>query len=208
MAELAQFRPYVTLHAPGVPLPAVDHEVREAAILFCISTRLWKEVQTAPVVAGQADYGITPPDGAVLQVLDEVYHNRIRLLPRSVDQLRDEYEDWLIASGTPLFYTQLEPDTLRLVPIPAMSLAAGLTYRASYKPERTTTTVPDWLYEQYADAIGFGAIAALRANPNLPCYEAGAAQWYGERFQAGIQKTQTRIAKGFVRAPIRSRVYF
>lgn len=204
MTSLTEFRSYVALHAAGVPNPVIDREILESAIRFCTATRGWKQSVAIDVVAGTAEYDLAAAlTAGVPHVIDEAYHNHQKILARSPDQMREEYQEWATATGTPLYYTTLTPGTVRLAPIPAASLADGLTARITVKPSRSATELPDWLFEEYVDVIASGAIAVLKGNQGLPCFDAQAAMIHAELAGAGTRKAMTRIAKGLTRAPQR-----
>jgi hypothetical protein len=205
---LELIRPFTAVAAANVPVPILDHEIREAAIHFCERTRAWKDVVTLDVVAAQAEYTLTVPTDGTVVIVEEVYFNQARLEAKPMDTLKEQYQDWLTASGTPLFYTQQQPGVLTLVPIPASALEDGLLVRLTYKPSRTATTIPDWLYEQWADVLGWGALSRLLMNPGLPCHNPNLAAVYQTQYDAGLLRAIRQTGKNFTRAPNRVRAYF
>ena len=205
---LSALRPFTALAAAGVPVPIIDHEVREAAIQFCDRARVWREIQTLDVVADQADYApVLPVDGAV-SVVEDVYHNRVRLEMKPIDTLKEQYQDWQSQSGTPLYYTQMQPGVIKLVPYPTAALTDALSVRLVFQPARAAETLPDWLYEQYADVLGWGALVRLLLNPGLPCHSPALAAAYQTQFEQGLFRASRQSGKSFTRAPNRVRGYF
>lgn len=205
---LSMLRPFTALAAAGVPVPIIDHEVREAAIQFCDRARVWREIQTLDVVADQADYTPVLPVDGVVSIVEDVYHNGVRLEPKPIDTLKEQYQDWQSQSGTPLYYTQMQPGVIKLVPYPTTELTDGLSVRLVFKPARTAETLPDWLYEQYADVLGWGALVRLLLNPGLPCHNPGLAAAYQTQFEQGLYRASRQSGKSFTRAPNRVRGYF
>jgi len=204
MAKLEAFLPYVALHCMGVPEPSMLHEIRSAAVLFCEQSRAWKRIDSVSVRAGRGEYEIPLEDEAIVVTIEEAIFNNQPLRPEALDALKSEWRDWISQTGTPLLFTQLDPDTLRLVPIPEADQPKGLTLRICYKPDRTAKNVPDWLFQRYAEVIAAGAIARLTAINSLPCFSPGLSAVFGQSFQEGINKALHEADKSFTRAPRRT----
>jgi hypothetical protein len=199
MSTLEDFLPYVRPHVSGLTAPMLTHEIRAAAIRFCERSRAWKGVETMDVVADQARYVAPVPEDARLAVLEEVYFNGQLLQPRALDEMKVRYSNWMAASGTPLFYTQYEPEALTLAPIPNLAIEDGLVMRAHYKPTREAKTLPDFLFDHYAPVIAAGALAELMMMPDLPCYNPQQAMAHQARFDLGADKANTQADRSFTR---------
>jgi hypothetical protein len=204
---LSAFLPFVLPHALGCPDFAAKQEILRAAIKFCEQTRAWKAVMDpVDIVAETATYAIPTPTGAQCVIVEEVYYDGIEITPKTPDQLKEHYPNWLTKTGTPQFYTQLDPDNLTLSPIPEDALADGLVVRGTFAPARTATVVPDLLFNQYVDAIADGAIAELCATPGKPWTNPETAAYRAGLFQRAIDSTKAQVAKAFTRAPNRVRL--
>lgn len=204
---LASFLPLVLPHAPGAPDIAAKQEILKAAIKFCDATRVWKAILSPiDIVAETATYAIPAPAGSQCVVVEEVYYDGTQITPKTPDQLKEQYANWMTKAGVPQFYFQLDPDNITLSPIPENALADGLVIRGALKPILSATTLPDMLFNQYADPIASGAIAALCAAPGKPWTNPEVAAFRAQLFQEAIDKTKTKVSKAFVRAPNRVRL--
>lgn len=203
MTALDAFLPYIRVHVSGLPAPVILQEVRSAAIRFCAISRAWKGFQVMDISAGVAAYAIPVPTGAVLGVLEEVYVNGESILPQPLDELRARWRHWTAVEGSPLFYTQLDPDTVTLVPKPVDDSADGLEMRAHYKPAHDAAELPDFLLDQHAQAIASGALSTLMSMPDLPCYNPNQAMAHQAVFEAAAYKANTQADRSFTRAPRR-----
>lgn len=203
MASLNDFLPYVALHCTGAPEPSMLHEIRSAAMMFCERTRAWKSLQTVNVRAGRGEIEIPLEDEATIVTIEEALFNGDKLQPMALDALKSEWRDWITQSGTPTFFTQLDPDNLRLVPKPVEDFPKGLTLRIAYKPDRTANTVPDWLFQQYAEVIAAGAIGRLAGTRAFECFDPGVSQYYLQLFTSGCDRALHEADKSFTRAPRR-----
>lgn len=204
MARLEAFLPYVALHCMGVPEPSMVHEIRSALVLFCERTRVWKALHTLTVKANRADYEIPAEDSAVVVTIEEARFIGHRLPPEALDVLQQRWDDWMTQTGTPLCFTQMDPDSLKLVPMPVADVPKGLSLRVCYKPDRTAKDVPDWLFQQYAEVIAAGAIARLTAINSLPCFNPGVSAAFGLTFYEGMNKALHKADKSFTRTPRRT----
>lgn len=208
MAALSDFLPYVSLHCTGAPEPSMLHEIRSAAMLFCERTRAWKALQTVSVRAGRGEIEIPLEDDAVVVVIEEAIFDGNKLAPMALDELKNEWRDWITQTGTPIHFTQLDPDHLRLVPKPNADFPKGLTLRIAYKPDRNACRVPDWLYQQYAEVIAAGAIGRLAGTRAFPCFDPAVSTYYLQLFTAGCDRAMHEADKSFTRTPRRVRARF
>jgi hypothetical protein len=205
---LDAFLPYVEPHVPGAPVPGMLFEIRNAAIAFCARSRAWKSMDTDSVAAGVAEYPIPAPPKANVVVVEAVFCDGQPLQPETLDGLRARWTNWITATGTPLCYTQLEPDVLILVPRPVAARVQGLTIRACYQPTRDADTLPDFLLNQYAEVIGRGAAARVLQTPGEPYTNPQKSMFYYQQFEEGVNRAATKAARGFTRAPLRTRPRF
>jgi len=208
MATLEAFLPYVEPHLLGAPLPGLLHEIRQSAITFCERTRVWKEAHAVPLRAGVSAYEVPEPDteSGQVAILEEVRTADLLLQPQTPDDLKRRYQDWQTATGTPLYYTQLDPNHITLVPAP---VAKGtLSVRVCCKPDRSATAVPDFLFQHYAETIAHGAVARALETRGNPYGAPKLAVYHREHFERGIHQALMQAARGFTRAPLRTRAYF
>lgn len=203
MAALEDFLPYVRVHVSGLPAPVMVHELRTATIQFCERSRAWKGMDALDVVAGESRYVVPVPDEAQLAVLEEVYLGSQYLTPKPLDELRARWINWLDATGNPLYYTQLEPDAITLVPKPVVSQVDGLRFRAHFKPLPNAKQVPDFLLNHYGPIIASGALAKLMMMPDLPCHNPKLAEHHQAQFDLGAARANTQADRSFTRAPRR-----
>jgi hypothetical protein len=196
--SLSSFLPYVLPHVPGCPKMAAKEEVLRACIEFCEKSLVWKNTPAAiNVVSGTATYAISVPSGGQVVKLEALYHNGERLDPMTTRDLEGLYTDWTTETGTPLYYTQSVPTSVILVPEPDTSITSGLRFQGVYKPTRTATTVEDFLYNDYAEEIGAGAVARLLATHGKAWTNPEIAPWFIGRFNEGIRKASTKAGKNF-----------
>jgi hypothetical protein len=207
---LSAFLPYVLPHAPGIPKIAARQEVLRAAIRFCNETRVWRAVMPAvTIVGGTASYAIPVPTGGQVVTIESAKFNGDRIDPVSLDALEAGYPDWQTETSAEVQrYVQLDPDNLILHPVPLSSLTGGLVITASFKPTRTATTLPDLLFNEYADAIAAGALGLILAAQGKPWSNPQLAGYYSNQFGMAIGSASIQAAKSFTRTPLRTSPYY
>lgn len=202
---IRNFLPYVLPHVPGAPDVACVQEIRKAAIEFCEQSKVWQSIMPAiGVTALTAEYAVPVPTDANSVMVMELYFRGSRLPPKYPDQLKDTMHNWFDQTGEPRWFTQLDQDNVRLIPIPAATESAVLRMRTAFKPTHEATTLPDILWTQYRNEIAQGAMGRLMLTPDKPWtnVELGAALL--QQFDSAVSKAKVDAAKGFSRAPLRA----
>lgn len=199
------FLPKVRTNATGVSDPVALDAIRDALDEFCRSTRLWRYEDEFTIAAAQGE-ALAPPYGAQVLDIERVNFNGRKLDPASTQWLDEHMESWrdLTATECARYFTQTEPNTIRLVPLAAGTVKVWMTLTIGQDAEQ----VPDFIADQYREAIAHGALARLMmlpgkaySNPNLAAVKAA-------RFAEILDGLKTATIKGQQRAPVRTRPSF
>lgn len=194
---------------PGCSQKVAKNAIRNAAIEFCERTLAWKvDLDPLNAVANQAAYPFEPPANTRVVRLLNVWYNGKRLTPKTPADLDDLYANWPSAIGTPLYYTQLSPDEVILVPMPNAALANGIAQKVALKPTRASTGLEEYLYEKYLEEIAAGAKARLMLMQKKPWSNTAMGAANQALFEDAIASARYRAAKGYGAAPIRVRARF
>ena len=163
MVTLDAFTPRVHLWVPGCPAPLVAAAIIDCAIQFCEDSHVLQVVpDPQPLKKGQADYDID--SGSAQLTLSRVL--RVWLGP---DEPR--------ATGHPQWWEVVDPQTLRIWPVPTSDdTSQPLMMRLALKPERTATQLPDEFARDWMDGIVGGAVMRLATMPDQPYSNDGNAQ--------------------------------
>lgn len=207
MTDLEEFLPKVLPLCPGCPEPVAFEHIRNAAIAFCEETKLWR-YEDAFELSGEPEF-VCVPAGAVIHDIERVDFNGRRLEPASVLWLDEKYPDWrsdnLWAADEPSYFTQLEPDTIRLVPLPTTGTAKVYL---RLKPSEDAEQLPDFIASQHRNLIGWGAVAGILMLPNQSFTDPNRATYYQAKFDQGLGRSSKRQLSGQQRAPIRMKGNF
>lgn len=204
------FGPYVLPFVSSCPDDTVLHNVRLAAIEFFRRTHVW-EADLTPITADGVSslFALTLPTDAVI---DKV--QRVRLKPagqeaRKIAVFEAKEGQEQVDSGfctDDFAFTDASRKSITVWPLQLS--ATQILARAALKPSQTATTLPDDLFEQYAEVISHGALSKLLAVPEKPWTNASAAGLYGGQFEKVIA-TSARIAeRGFSQSARRSTTKF
>jgi len=194
--NLDAFKPLVLAEVIGCPDPLLNQAILMAAAQLCRESMAWTEFQDPiRLVDGVSDYGIDVPTGANLLTVRDVWVGNRRLEAR-VSQLIVPGEQ----SSVPMYYNMARDRSLLSVfPMPMASNGATLSVRACYFPLPTATTLPDFLGQDYMDAIASGAKARLMMMPNVPWSNPNLGDYYRNNFDASL--IEARIEEMHDRAP-------
>lgn len=206
MSALDTFLPEVRPWAPGVPDVVAYKAIRNAAVEFCQRTRLWKWESTVAVLAtDDATRAITIPTGSEIIDFEAVLWDGLKLTPKSTEELDGILPGWrtgLIGPGVPQHITQVNEDTLRLVPAPMQDGSLYLCLRL--QPAQNATTLPDFM-DKHREALGWGALARLLMTPGQSYTNPELAMAYGARFEARLNTKSQAGSRGQQNARIRTK---
>jgi len=209
MSTLDSFLPEVRPWAPGVPDATAYRAIRNAAIEFCERTLMWKYENTIAVLATDSSTrSMTSPAGSVPHDIEVATFEAIELDPiaaRDMDAKLPGWRDTSASTGTPKYLTQIDHDTLTIVPAP---IGDGSLYvRMRLKPSQTATTLPDFL-TKYAECIGWGALGRILTVPGQSYTNPDLGAFYATRFREKIDNLSGMATKGQQNARKRTKARF
>ena len=197
------FLPYVTQYVPDASEFMAIDAIKQAAIEFCEKTFVWQyTVPAMDVVAGQNTYVIgTPADTKSVGPIS-VYYDQNLLILKSPDELADIYRmgDWQQVSGGPQYVTRMTKPELILVPNPSTSNSGYLHIKTALAPTRGSSEIDSEIFEQYAEAIAWGARGRLLGQPRQDYSDKTGAIEALKMFKYEINRCRMQVNKGLTRA--------
>lgn len=202
--EWEQYLSEVMPDVYGCPVRTAEDAIRSAAIEFCDQSRVWREILATDLtlVAGTEDYTLTPPTDALImgvhkiQLYDPVNNGApdSRPLPMLAHNHFDFFSKRTDQQDKPRHWLGNTPDTVRFYPIPD---DGGYTAKvwATLKPTRDSTQGPDFLYNDWEEAIGHGAKAKLLAMSGRDWANPQAVPFHRKQFIDGWVEARIRDAK-------------
>jgi hypothetical protein len=208
MTDLDAFLTKVLPYAPGCPEPTAFEHIRAAARDFCETTRLWRFDDTFDL--GDDPNVMCTPQDAVIHEIERCDFNGEKLDPASLDWLDDRYPDWRsdtrLWTGQPQWFTQVCPDTVRVVPTPLEQGSVKVWLRL--KPSEDCEQLPDFLFREYATTISWGALASILMLPNQTFSNPNMAVFFQGKFDNALGRKSKLQATGQQRAPVRTKATF
>ncbi|AEZ50870.1 hypothetical protein DC1_00052 [Burkholderia phage DC1] len=208
MTDLDDFLTKVLPFAPGCPEPTAFEHIRAAARDFCETTRLWRFDDTFEL--GDDPNVMCTPQDAVIHEIERCDFNGKKLDPASLDWLDDRYPDWRsetqLWTGQPQFFTQVCPDTVRVVPAPLEQGSVKVWLRL--KPSEDCEQLPDFLFREHGTLISWGALGSILMLPNQTFSNPNQAVFFQGKFDNALGRKSKLQAAGQQRAPVRTKATF
>jgi hypothetical protein len=199
---ISDFLPTVRRELTGCSDPLMEDAILRSCIEFCEKTHVWVEtLDTLPSIENLDEYDIEPPDQSRVININSMYHNDQEIFPMTESELNRDNPTWREDTGTQAdYYVQLSPVLFR--PVPLITETADDVFkniRAAVKPDRAATVVGDILFDDYEEAIGYGALAILFGIKNRPWTDLVARDDNRVLFRREIGRAKLRAQKGYTK---------
>jgi hypothetical protein len=200
----SSFFPEVLIYAEGCPQPLLEMKARQTAIEFFQRTRAWVE-WLDPVLsfAGAVEYDFDIPAGSDVARIEKatVEGKEIPII-----SYRDAPHDWtrqdLVVQG--VVTRDLKTFTLGN----AVPSGQQIQIQVSLTPSRTSTGIPNDLFDKYRDDIVHGICSKVLALPSMSFFKPDVASIEHAFFEAAIASNSVDSWRGMTANTPRSRVKF
>ena len=204
MASLSDVYPYVMPSVQGCPIGMVDTAIRNSLMEFCEKTRIWKYMcPTISLVDQQSLYPITSTDdNSIISMPTYVGVDGFNIAPTNEEDLYALDPLWRKAeSRRPIFYYMDYNDNINLIPIPNLdpNIPSVMQVEVSLKPSVTSTTFPDWIFNNWVEVIADGALMRLHTMPGKVWANPQIVSLYRGKYRDGITRAKSRAMKSFAR---------
>lgn len=196
MREPDAFYRWIMASAPSCPEPVADVHILSAARAFCMATRCWREQDTITVTGDEDEILCVPPYATLFEIERASFNGR----PLE----RTAFADARVSDiGEPSQITQLQQNSIALGP--RGGCGGTLAISMFLMPAQNAQVLPDFLYEQYGETIGQGALGSLLAVPDQPFSNPSLAMYHATLFQQAKDRNFNVSVRGQQRAPMRTR---
>lgn len=208
MTAYEDFFPWVLNEVPGCPEITAIQAIRDTMIDFCEKT-LIHQVDHDPIstIATVPDYDLDAPvRGTRVVKVMRAWHKNTELLPAAPDQVRDPhvYNQGIggteTSYSTPTHFVQKDSSSISLLPIPDQSVTNVITMRVALAPLRNSTSCEDFLFEQWAETIGAGAVARLQMSAGKAYSNAQTAAVNQAKYLVGVNAARMKANRGYARS--------
>ena len=153
------------------------------------------DTDVSSIYISKAVYALTSSNGDIVEATHVKLDGKV-LDPKGEAWLDENIENWRIAMGSPEFFTVDREKKLRLIPVPNELIYHGLEVWVSLKPIRAATTFPDFIFDDWFEAISDGAVAELLSQTSKPWRDFEAAGFYWGRYASRREDARTRARLG------------
>lgn len=196
MKTWEQFYDYYLRDLPGCSSFAAENELRKAAQDFCQRSLIWRVTMDTMTLTTADTYDFDITSQQEVAKLLSARLNGQKIDPLTMEQLDDE-ERGICA---------ISPREFQLSPSP--SAGDELILKVALYPSATATGVEDFIYAAHAESIAYGAKARLRMIQGKQYSNPDQAATDEARFERAISKAHMSAAKGYSRAPMRTKASF
>ena len=160
-------------------------------------------------------YTITLPSNTAFVKGTKAWLNDNPIDPISPDDLDNEFNNtdfgwvganWRTDVNLPTRFYFPDDTTVGLVMPPSQQ--GVLRIKAALKPSRTSTTFPDWIFNQFVTVIAEGAKAKLMLTPKKPYSDPQMGGVHLNGFNGSIVEARIRMTRGATRAPLRNHTVY
>ena len=196
-------------HVPGASIEIATHAIKRATIEFCTDSLVMRATSDPLTIeAGQGVVDLDSPVSATVCVKAlsaKLAGDADPLDPKTPEWLDEWNPDWRTELGTPRYFTQDNPEQLVVALAPESELRDALVVQMAIAPKLNAPGVEGWILQRFAEAIASGALGRLMAIPKKPWSNAQLASVHLAAFNASIGAAAAMAAKGFGRAPLRTK---
>lgn len=198
MAELADFLPDVEPFCEMVPAPIAERAILHACREFCDKSGYWHEDQLFATVtdeSGTGEYTLTFAAGTELSSLrNPIHHGNQEVFLKSPEWLSTNFaDDWRTKTNEKAtYFTMTSKVIVRLVGYPTVAVTNDLRVTKILRPSLTAPTVDNTLAGDWSEAIGWGAIARIKATPNKPYTDLRVVDAYIAAFNDACDRAQSK----------------
>jgi hypothetical protein len=207
MKTYEQFLDGVMPYVPGCPVPMAINAIRESVIELCEKTLLLqRDHDPVDVIANTVDYDFDTQSGYRVFKIMRAWYKDVELIPTAPDDITDPalYNQNIpgitLSKDAPRIITQKDDVTFSVLPVPKDTLRSAITMRVALKPTRTSTSIEDFIFEDYAETIYAGARFRLMIVPAKPYTNPDLALANQNIYVGGLNNARQRANRGFVRS--------
>jgi hypothetical protein len=205
MANISAWLDGVSIRVPGASKIEIDSAVRTITREFCSKTLLYvKQLTAINIVAGTASYTLTAPTDCSIITVERVEVNGLFVSPTSMDLLDRSPDSWRqVESSQPIEYMVDAEKVLMFKEIPDTSYAGGLIVWVAVKPSPTTSTLPDFLFDDWYETILNGAVAYLLRMPNKSWTSIEGSEYFYDFYDGYLSEAKNKKYTGKAKVSIR-----
>lgn len=179
--SVSEFEPFLTLFAPDAPPDVLQHVIREAAIRFMRRTRVAEDYYTIETQCGVRDYWMDLPDCRELIAINGIEPNEGAWPFFPGAGWQPNAWDWVKDGRHPVIQFGFTPQEDKCY-----------TVSYSWSIGRDECDIPDFIFEEWEEAVKHGALSELLMMPNQEWTRPKMAQYHAEMYRREVVSAKSR----------------
>jgi hypothetical protein len=192
----------------GASEPIALQAVRDICIDFCEQTLIWEEtLDPITAIPNILTYDLDAPPGVQCMLIDSAWFEKDRMevlyddsAKARPEMFNTQFQNADTNPGRPTALLQNADNTFTINRLPAERERGAFTVRGVFKPTRASSGVADIVFQDYAPAIGKGAVAYLMKMPFESFTNPALAQAFDVEYANAVHKAKIRANKNLGRA--------
>jgi hypothetical protein len=205
MTNISVWLSDVSLRVPGANKLEVEKAIITTIREFCTKSLLWKKkLDAIDIVATVSEYIIAAPVDSAIVDIDRVEVSDLFVNPTSMDLLDRTPEPWRDQqSNQPSEFMVDAEKVLTFREVPIDNLTGGIIVWATLKPTPTAATIPDFIYNDWYEAILNGAVTFLLRIPNKSWSNIDGAEYFNGIYRSLLGDAKAKKVTGKARVSLR-----
>lgn len=188
---VSELEPFIVMHAPDAPSDILQHVIREATVRFMRRTRVAVDEAVLHTQCGVQDYRIEMPDCRELIAVEAVEPDIGSAYSAPFPGQGMHGWDWMKDGRHPVIYLGASPKD-----------GDCLQVQYSWTIGRDDCDIPDFIYEEWEEAIKHGALSELLLMPNQEWTRPNIAERHAEQFMWLVADAKARKWHNYTQGPL------
>lgn len=199
MASLSTLVPDVRVEIPDIPSFVAERQILRAARELCEEARCWRVNISLSTVADTATVDIStllPTETELVDIITmKAEDGRSPVDPTTWAHMDENETDWRVETNdVACKYVISANNIIRLIPIPASTVADAYYARVAVKPTLDADELDDILVNKHDELLTRGALARLYRMPRKTWTDPSLAAHHLTAFEEGIRAARTEAA--------------
>jgi len=206
MGNISSFLADTSTRVPGASKTEIDSAVRSVIRDFCSRTLLYiRQLTAIDIVSAVGTYTLVAPTNCSIVGVERVEVNGEFVSPTSLDLLNRSPENWQTdTSNQPINYMVDAEKVLRFKEIPDTSYTGGLVVWVTLKPTASTSTIPDFIVDDWYETIVNGAVSYLLRIPGKSWSSIEGSEYYNTLYDGTLSEAKGKKFTGKAKVSIRT----
>jgi len=196
------FLPYVLMEAPGCPRPVAEEFIRKFAIRLCEKAMiLRKTASEINITADERIYSLNFTENLYRPtgIVNAQYEGGTQMHPENEAMLDDQTPRWRsqTTSTRPLYYWLTIDNKFAVQQKPTQDIDDDpITVECWVSPVRTATKIDEFVFNNYAETIAYGALSELQLMPQQSWNDPILAQLNSRKWRQGLRNARAESLRG------------